>query len=138
MSDVLRSIGLISRADNPWRAVNAGPELPIPAAQLHGPHLFSFAWCPDPLHAVEHAERFRLPILAVAGRGEEMSPSEHAGPELTGAVLSSLRRREGALEVRIFNESESASRGRFGEVDFELRPWEIRTIRLTSRAGTNG
>src|SRR5262249_27685196 len=40
---VLRSIGLISRAANPWRVENAGPELPIPAAQMHGRHGFSFA-----------------------------------------------------------------------------------------------
>ena len=32
---ILRSTGLMSRADNPWREDPAGPSVPIPAAQLH-------------------------------------------------------------------------------------------------------
>jgi glycosyl hydrolase family 38/alpha mannosidase-like protein len=125
---VLRSIGLISRAANPWRVENAGPELPIPAAQMHGPHSFAFAWCPDPDRALEHTEHYRHPLLTIAGGGGNIS--EHAGPELTGAVLSALRRRHGALEARIVNESEERSTARFGELNVDLRPWEIRTLRL--------
>jgi hypothetical protein len=125
---VLRSIGLISRAANPWRVENAGPELPIPAAQMHGPHNFSFAWCPDPRFALAHAERYRHPLLTIPGGSGDVS--EHAGPELRGAVLSSLRRRNGALEARIVNESDEPGTASFGELTFHLRPWEIRTVRL--------
>ncbi|MFY9579657.1 MAG: hypothetical protein WAQ33_10060 [Gaiellaceae bacterium] len=125
---VLRSIGLISRAANPWRVENAGPELPIPDAQMHGPHSFSFAWCPDPENALEHAERYRHPLLTTAGTGGDIR--EHAGPELTGAVLSSIRRRNGALEARIVNETGEPSTARFGDVSADLRPWEIRTVRI--------
>jgi len=126
---VLRSIGLISRAANPWRVENAGPELPIPAAQMHGPHAFSFAWTLDPARAPEHAERYRHPFLTVTGTGGDVR--EHAGPELTGAVLTSFRRRDGALEARVVNETDQPTSARFGDSAADLRPWEIRTLLLT-------
>jgi alpha-mannosidase len=121
----LRSTGLISRRDNPYRRVNAGPELPIPAAQMHGPHSFEFAYCVDPDNALEHSERYRLPLLAVRGRFET-----RAGPTLTGATLSSLRRVDGVLVARIVNESDRAVTARFGDATAELRAWEIRQLRL--------
>ncbi len=127
---VLRSVGLISRADNPWRPENAGPELPIPAAQMRGTHAFSFAWCPDPDCALEHAERYRHPLLVAKGTGPPDAAPEHAGPELRGAALSSLRHRGDALEARIVNQTGAATTARFGTVTVELRPWEIRTVRL--------
>jgi alpha-mannosidase len=121
----LRSVGLISRSDNPYRRVNAGPELPIPAAQMHGPHSFEFAYCGDPANAVEHAERYRLPLLTVRGPAET-----RAGPALGGAVLSSLRRKDGELVARIVNQTGSPASARFGDAAADLRPWEIRTVRL--------
>jgi alpha-mannosidase len=127
---ILRSIGLISRAANPWRVENAGPELPIPAAQMHGPHSFSFAWCPDPERALEHAERYRYPLLTIPGAGGDVR--ERSGPELKGAVLTSLRRRNDALEARIVNETSEPTTARLGDVSVELRPWEIRTIAIGS------
>ena len=126
----LRSIGLISRAANPYRRVNAGPELRVPAAQMHGPHRFSFAWCPHPEHALEHAERFRHPFLIAPGAAEDGGLPERAGPALSGAMLTSLRRRGGALEARLLNPTASLSAARLGEQSLELRPWELRTVRL--------
>ena len=120
---VLRSVGLISRSDNPYRRVNAGPELPIPAAQMHGPHSFEFAYCIDPDNALKHAERYRLPLLVVHGRADT-----RAGPELTGAVLSSLRKSNGVLVARIVNQTDRPTTARFGDATVELRPWEIRTL----------
>ena len=127
---VLRSIGLISRAANPWRTVNAGPELPIPAAQMHGPHSFAFAWCQDPERALAHAECYRHPLLTATGTGTNETVRDHQGPSLEGATLSSLRRRDDALQARIVNETDAPSKGRFGNVTFELGPWEIRKVRL--------
>jgi alpha-mannosidase len=121
----LRSIGLISRADNPYRRVDAGPELPIPAAQMHGPHCFEFAYCIDPENALEHAERYRLPLLTVRG-----PTATRTGPALYGALLSSLRREDSELVARIVNETDGPVTARFGNVTADLRPWEIRTVRL--------
>jgi hypothetical protein len=125
---VLRSIGLISRADNPYRSVNAGPELPIPAAQMRGPQSFEFAYCPDPANALLHAERYRHPFVVVRGRAASGDLRTHAGPTLTGAMLTSLRRRDGALVARIVNETDEDVSARFGEVTTDLRPWEITTL----------
>jgi len=129
---VLRSVGLISRQANPWRTENAGPELPIPDAQMHGPRSFSFAWSPDPDRALEHAERYRYPLLTTPGTGTKNDLGEQAGPELAGAVLSSLRRRGGALEARIVNETAEPASARFGDESVDLRPWEIRALEIAS------
>jgi hypothetical protein len=130
---VLRSTGLISRADNPWREENAGPELPIPAAQMHGPWSFSFAYYPSDEAVHEQAERYRHPFMTIAGTAEAGELRSHAGPALDGddsVVLTSLRRRRGAAEARIVNESAERRTVRFDGQELELGPWEIRTVRL--------
>jgi alpha-mannosidase len=126
----LRSTGLISRSANPWREDPAGPQLPIPAAQMRGPQRFAFAWSQDPGSALEHAERYRLPFLTARGTGEAAALAEHAGPELRGATLSALRRRGGALEARLANQTDAPTTATFGETTVELRPWEIRAVPL--------
>ena len=126
----LRSTGLISRSANPWREDPAGPQLPIPAAQMRGPQRFAFAWSQDPGSALEHAERYRLPFLTARGTGEAAALAEHAGPELRGATLSALRRRGGALEARLVNQTDAPTTATFGETTVELRPWEIRAVPL--------
>ncbi len=40
---LLRSVGLLSRVDLPYRPLPAGPPLPVPAAQLQGPAVASYA-----------------------------------------------------------------------------------------------
>jgi mannosylglycerate hydrolase len=113
---VLRSIGLISRNANPYRQDPAGPEMPIPNAQMHGPWRMRFALMP---HAgdwsdggvADAAERHRHPFVAFGGLGvaDEAWPPVGAGSEglaLEGrdVVLSSLRRRDaGWLEARVVN-----------------------------------
>jgi alpha-mannosidase len=134
---MLRSVGLISREDNPWREVNAGPAVPIPAAQLHGRQMFTFAWCREPENAVTHAERFRHPLLTTTGTGAENGPREHRGPALSGAALSSLRRCGDVLEARIWNPSSQRVNARFGEATADLRPWEIRTLHLPDQPLSN-
>jgi alpha-mannosidase len=113
---VLRSIGLISRNDNPYRQDPAGPELAIPNGQMRGRRRIEFALYP---HAGDWvaggvaaaAERYRHAFLAAPGAGvaDTPWPPEHAGTDalrLTGdaVALSSLRRRdEGWLEARVVN-----------------------------------
>jgi hypothetical protein len=126
---------LISRTANPYRREPAGPELSLPAAQLHGPRSFSFALLPHTGSPVEQAEHYRHPFLAGAGTGNGEMLRAHAGPGLTGKniVLSSLRRRGGSLEARLVNENWTPTTGRLGDVTAELRPWEIRTFSITER-----
>jgi glycosyl hydrolase family 38/alpha mannosidase-like protein len=126
---VLRSTGLISRADNPWREENAGPELPIPDAQMHGPWSFSFAYSPRDEAVFEQAEQYRHPLLVAAGTGTTSELRSHAGPALEGdgsVVLTSLQ----PGRARIVNESADAQTVTFSGHELELRRWEIRNIPL--------
>ncbi len=113
---VLRSTGLISRNDNPYRQDPAGPEIAIPQAQMRGRWRMDFALYP---HAGDWlgggvasvAERYRHAFLSAPGAGvvDAPWPPEHAGDDglrLEGdaVMLSSLRRLDdGWLEVRVVN-----------------------------------
>jgi hypothetical protein len=126
---VLRSTGLISRTDHPWREEPAGPRLPIPAAQLHGPRTFSFAYLPrsDAVH--EHAEQYRYRFLTAGGKGEAGELRAYAGPALesdTRVVLTSLQ----PGRARLVNESSDAQAVVFAGHRVELSPWEIRNVSL--------
>jgi mannosylglycerate hydrolase len=135
---VLRSTGLISRNTNRYREDPAGPQVPIPDAQLHGPRTFACAVYPfgsgrPTPDVLVHAERFRLPFLALRGTGESDTLANDGGLELAGdgVVLTALRRRDGQLEARVVNESGEPRTATVGEATVDLRPWEIRTIRPT-------
>ena len=113
---LLRSTGLISRNENPYRQDPAGPEIAIPNAQMRSRWRMSFALHP---HAggwadggvVDAAERYRHAFLAAPGGGGAAVswPPEHAGADglrldASDVVLSALRRRpDGWLEVRLVN-----------------------------------
>ncbi|MDQ3127751.1 MAG: alpha-mannosidase [Chloroflexota bacterium] len=130
---ILRSTGLISRNDNPFREDPAGPEVPVPAAQMVGPWRFGFGLLP---HAgtwstggvAAQAEAYHLPFVtapgtATAGQagddreaGDDVPIRPEPGPgsgslRLAGrdVVLSALRRRGGELEARIVAQTGTAT-----------------------------
>jgi mannosylglycerate hydrolase len=136
---LLRATGLISRPDNPYREVNAGPEVALPAAQCLGPWGVGFALYPHTgswheAGVLEQMECYQHPFLTAPGTGESPAAPEQAGLELSGdgVVLSALRRRGEDLEARIVCERPELCQavltlGR-SEVRADLRPWEIRTV----------
>ncbi|MGZ8527839.1 MAG: glycoside hydrolase family 38 N-terminal domain-containing protein [Candidatus Limnocylindrales bacterium] len=159
---LLRATGLISRDDHPYRDEPAGPFIATPAAQLLGPRAFAFAILPyhgeapgpDVLAA---AERYRHPFLVAPGTGPAgLLPDDRPGLAIDGdgVVLSSLRRRDDMLEMRIVAERPTAVRVAIrgaidaarevdllarpgaplavagGVLELDLGPWEIRTIQL--------
>jgi len=159
---VLRATGLISRSANPYRDDPAGPEIAIPAAQLRGPWSFAFALYPHDGTWIEadvaaSAERYHHPFIAAPGTGAPGLPLD-AGAGLRiegpGVVLSSLRRRGEALELRVvclrpeavtatisgpfteareadlFGKAGNALPLAIGELRLALGPWEIRTVLL--------
>jgi alpha-mannosidase len=112
---VLRSIGLISRNDNPYRQDPAGPEIAIPNAQMRGRWRMTFAIAP---HAGDWAdggvpaaaERYRHELVGAHGSApaDVTWPPDGAGAEafaLEGDAveLSALRRRDGWVEARVVN-----------------------------------
>ncbi len=108
---ILRSFGLISRNVNPYREDPAGPEVPVPLAQLIGPCTFSFALYPhrggwDSAMTVALTQDFRQPFMSLAGTGPPGDQGSARGLRIEGMgiVLSALRRREDWLELRLVNE----------------------------------
>ena len=113
---VLRSTGLISRNDNPYRQDPAGPEMAIPGGQMRGPHQVKFALYP---HAggwadggvADAAERYRHPFVwsfggapADAGWPPPLAGENGLAIDAEDVVLSSVRRRDdGWLEARLVN-----------------------------------
>jgi mannosylglycerate hydrolase len=129
---MLRSTGLISRNYHRWREDPAGPSLPIPAAQLHGPRTFSFAYCPDIQDVLERAESYRHPFLTASGTARSGDLRSAAGPALEGhgVVLTALQ----PGRARIVNESPTPVSATFAGEELELRPWEIRSMQTAARA----
>ncbi|HEU4943513.1 MAG TPA: hypothetical protein VFT18_09615, partial [Gaiellaceae bacterium] len=68
----------------------------------------------------------------VAPGGALDGPTSARGPELSGEgiVLSALRLRGRKLEARVACEHPEPVSGGFGEVELDLRPWEIRSVEL--------
>jgi alpha-mannosidase len=112
---VVRSIGLLSRRANPYRLDPAGPELPIPNAQLPGMWRMGFGLL---VHAgdwasggvTDAAERYAHGFLIAPGTSQRVpGPPDGADTDtlaLDGpnVVLTSLRRRAGGwLEARVVN-----------------------------------
>lgn len=164
---VLRGTGWLSRNIHPYREEPAGPQLPVPAAQMVGTSTVSFAVLPHTgdWHAaglMTAAERYRHPLHATPGTGApEVQLAAHHGLSVDGAVMTSLRRRDGDLEVRLVAASSEPAtavvRGSFkgarrvgllgppgdddsrtrqpamaeGTVRIPLRAWEIATVRLS-------
>ena len=132
---VLRSTGWISRNANPYREDPAGPEVAIPDAQMRGPWSFSFALYPyegdrPGADVLEQAERYRLPFVALPGSGEpgELVQADGFALEGEGVVLTALRRRDGAREARVVNQTPEPRSATVAGTPVELRPWEIRTL----------
>jgi alpha-mannosidase len=157
---LLRSTGLISRNENPWREDPAGPEVAVPDAQMIGRRGFEFAVLPHPgswadADVVAEMERFHHPFLTAPGTAEGVPAAEGGlAIEGDGIALSSLRRRDGWIELRLVRQSprpgsaavsgafrevrDADLRGRAttgpeaapGRVRLDLEPWEIRTVQL--------
>ncbi|MFC7547974.1 hypothetical protein [Plantactinospora sp. GCM10030261] len=165
---VLRSIGLLSRNRHALRDEPAGPQLPTPLAQCRGRHTvdlavlpFRGAWHSAGVSAA--AEAYRHDLLTFPGSGPAAGdaplPADVTGlaVEGPGVVLTSVRDRDGRLEVRVVAQTpveatalvragrpvRAANRadllGRPGEplpvaadgtVRLTLRPWEIATIQF--------
>ena len=127
---LLRSFGWISRNANPYREDPAGPEVPVPGAQLIGERSMRFALMPHagswaaasvvgdrravPAPARSScAERGRSPRRAPRRpTGEAAASGEGLAIEGDGIVLTALRRRGDWLELRVVAETGERHRGR--------------------------
>jgi hypothetical protein len=134
---LMRATGRISHASLATRRRKAGPGIPTPRAQMSGRTGFSLALEPGATREtlIDDWERFALPLLAVemrAGRRAPNPTSRRRGQLLrvTGARLSSARRVDGHLQVRIWNETSQHCTAHVADRAVPLGPHRIATVRL--------
>jgi hypothetical protein len=131
---LLRCVGTISRehlATRPWPA---GPATPTPNAQMVGDTSFALGiWASASIDGLLHTwERFALPIVNAPASGYGDLPPTGSLLEIEGnAELSNVRRRDGGLEVCLWNPHMDRPAGaRLGDRQVGLRPAEISRVRI--------
>ncbi len=100
---LLRATGMLSRLGMVNRPFPAGPLTPTPALQMLGEGIAFSCRIGIDVDAVALAEGHDLPLDLVSSFGG--GDLEHQGRllDIDGAVISSLRRHHGALELRLYN-----------------------------------
>lgn len=129
---LLRCVGTISRSSLRARARAAGPDVRTPEAQMLGRHEFTFVVMEDAGNDVIACwERFALGLLSTESRGAGRPPAGGVLLELDVPALSTITRSSGPLEVRVWNPWDQSVRARAGDVEAELGPFRIETLRLS-------
>jgi alpha-mannosidase len=131
---LLRCTGTISRGGFPTRNWPAGPDIPTPEAQMMGRTEFALALMARASRGdlLDAWERFALPLVEVPATGGGELPATGTLVDLRagGARLSSVRRVDGAVEVRLWNPSAGDARAEVDGREVRLGPARIETVRL--------
>jgi alpha-mannosidase len=129
---LLRCVGTISRKSLATRPWPAGPDIPTPEAQMIRETPFSLAVLPNAAREdlLPAWERFALPLRAAPARGGGSLPRSGSLLLVEGAALSSVRRRDGVLAVRVWNPSGAPVEARVADRAVPLGPFEIASIEL--------
>ena len=146
---LLRSTGMLSRLGMTYRPFPAGPLTPVDGLQLVGKTITSnYALSVEQVDPYALADDVLLPLEVVTAPGGGTREPEGSRLEVTGGEVSSVRRVDGLLEVRVFNPTDSTANvripGRQGwlvdlrgtplsafEGSLELGPHKIATLRLS-------
>ena len=131
---LLRCVGTISRerlATRPWPA---GPATPTPGAQMLGETAFSLAIQAGSEREglLRSWERFALPPLEAQATGDGRLPPVGSLLEVSDVdlELSTIRRRDGVLDVRVWNPYDRAADGTIARRLVTLGPGRIATLAL--------
>ncbi len=145
---LLRATGMLSRLGMTYRPLPAGPLTPVDGLQLVGlPLTLRYALTLDDNDGYTLADDLLVPLESLGAPGGGHLPSSGSQLDIRGAQVSSVRRVEGVLEVRVFNPTNDVTTvetpGRSGwlvdlrgrgiemfEGSFVLRPHGIATFRL--------
>jgi len=144
---LLRATGMLSRLGMANRPLPAGPMTPIEGPQLLGPVAARYALCVDGTDPYRVADDVLVPLATVGSFGGGWRPAAGTPLTVTGAEVSSVQRRAGLVELRVFNPGDAPTtvtvEGRSGwlvdlrgrplvpfEGGFELRAHGIATVRL--------
>jgi hypothetical protein len=144
---LLRSVGVLSKPALAYRPDRAGPPLPVPDAQLLGWHQFQYAVALGDHDPWALSDDAWTPLPVVPGSGSGHLPQSGSRLRIDGVEVSALHRKDGFLELRVFNPTgrtqvvrmpgrsgslvdlRGRTVGRF-ESTFVLEPWAIATARL--------
>ena len=126
---LLRSTGMLSRLGMTYRPLPAGPLTAVEGLQLVGETLTArYALDRSGADPYLRANEILLPLVVIPALGGGTRPSSGCGLEVSGAQVSSLRRNEGRLELRLFNPRHEVTTvfipGRRGAV-IDLRGTEV-------------
>ena len=125
---VLRSTGMLSRLGMTSRPMPAGPLTPVPGLQLVGQEITArYALGLGVVDPYAAADDVLVPLEVVVSLGGGSRGTAGSALEVSGAEVSSVTRRNGHLEVRLFNPTDRACSvrlpGRAGwSVDLRGRP----------------
>jgi hypothetical protein len=124
---LLRCVGTISRSHLVTRPHAAGPDIATPDAQMMGETSLALAVLPSarPADILPAWERLALPLRSVRATGRGTLPSRGTLLEVRGAQLSSVRRRDDAVEARVWNPSTAPIRAEVGSATVSLGPAAI-------------
>ena len=145
---LLRCTGMLSQGPMITRPLPAGPEDPLEGPQMQGAFSARLVLATGPVDPYALADDAFTPLMvALPRRGGESRAAVHQELDITGAEVSSVRRVDGMLEVRVFNPGAQPTRvsvagrqgwvldlrgrtlGRFDE-HLDLSPGRIATLRL--------
>ena len=115
---LLRCTGMLSQGPMPYRPLPAGPQTAMEGSQQRGPQTMRYAVAVGDVDPYALADDAFLPFLTGRARGAGDGESSGTHLQVTGAPVSSLRRHDGRLELRVFNpgneETEVRVEGRQG------------------------
>lgn len=145
---LLRATRFLSRGPMAYRPLPAGPEVEMEGSQVLGHHVLRYGVQVGEAAPFALADDLLLPLPVTYGAAMGTYPAEHQVLRVEGAEVSSLRRRAGLLELRVFNPSDAPStvqvpghrgwlvdlRGRpLAPFDgsFAVGPWAVATATLS-------
>lgn len=145
---LLRCTGMLSQGPMSYRPLPAGPQTAMEGSQQRGPQTMRYVVAVGDVDPYALADDAFLPLMVGRARGVGGGPDSGTHLSVEGAPVSSLRRHDGRLELRVFNPGTEAAEvtvaGRDGwQVDLKgtpiapftetvtLPPGRITTLALT-------
>jgi alpha-mannosidase len=148
---LLRATGMLSRVGMTYRPVPAGPLTPVAGLQMVGQRIeTTYVLAIGEVDPWSVAEDLAVPLESTPSLGGGWRPERGSDLTLRGARLSALRRHDGLLEVRVFNDAAQETTVDLGDASgwlvdlrgrptepfegsFKLRAFGIATVRLSER-----
>ena len=104
---LLRATRMLSRGPMRQRPLPAGPDIELRGSQVPGPHRLRLAVTVDAIDPYALVDDAFNPLLVATGEGTGDAAATGSALTIDGAQVSAVRRVAGALEVRLFNPTDT-------------------------------